>query len=527
MKHKRIWVQGVTVAVEGCFSLCLHFFFVFQNVDKAQDVMEDYLREPPLAAAMEARKRRAEKRQRNDDSTSQTSLSSPPSSPVFLPKKVKPSRIDDDSTETESDVDDGRRIRIRERPFSKQAQSSVVTDSPTVATSSKGGSKSSSPASSDSEQSRRPSRKYEALREPYKLRGVTQISRLSPVDEDPTARSLTGSGSGSGLGSAFLTPPFESQAVVKSSQMMLLSSSPSPRPSLGSTPPETPELSFRSQRLRKNASALASGSSTEDSSSHGKKSASDSDILVPFKLGDTRSSSSKAVSCTLLEDKVGSDAREETPLGKKIESLLYCEENWEDFVHLFPKRRLNWSDSESSSPSLADPISSFELEPVCGVATTSAGILSTHFSESRQSSACICVPSRSQTRTLSADTSLKFEPLLLESSREQDFSFFASTSGSGSSKLSTSSRSCHLPATGQSDHILDKPSVPHLSDGRELAKAAVKRGGRQRSSTKPSSSLLNSGHYAGMPTAGSNAVAPSRYVTGPSESGMGREQGTV
>jgi len=261
---------------------------------------------------------------------------------------------------------------------------------------------------------------------------------------------------------------------------------------LGSTPPETPELSFRSQRLRKNASALASGSSTEDSSSHGKKSASDSDILVPFKLGDTRSSSSKAVSCTLLEDKVGSDAREETPLGKKIESLLYCEENWEDFVHLFPKRRLNWSDSESSSPSLADPISSFELEPVCGVATTSAGILSTHFSESRQSSACICVPSRSQTRTLSADTSLKFEPLLLESSREHDFSFFASTSGSGSSKLSTSSRSCHLPATGQSDHILDKPSVPHLSDGRELAKAAVKRGGRQRSSTKPSSSLLNS-----------------------------------
>lgn len=523
MKPKHIWVQGVTVVVEGCFSLCIHFF-VFQNVDKAQDVMEDYLREPPLAAAMEARKRRAEKRQRNDDSTSQTSLSSPPSSPVFMPKKVKPSRIDDDSTETESDVDDGRRIRIRERPFSKRAQSSVVTDSPTVATSSKGGSKSSSPASSDSEQSRRSSRKYETLREPYKLRGVTQMSRLSPVDEDPTARSLTGSGSGSGLGSAFLTPPFESQAVVKSSQMLLLSSSPSPRPSLGSTPPETPELSSRSQRLRKNASALASGSSAEDSSSHGKKSASDSDILVPFKLGDTRSSSSKAVSC---EDKVGSDAREETPLGKRIESLLYCEENWEDFVHLFPKRRLNWSDSDSPSPSLADPTSSLELEPDHGVATTSAGNLSTHFSESRQSSACVCVPSRSQTRKLPADTSLKFEPLLLESSHEQDFSFFASTSGSGSSKPSTSSRSCHLPATGQFDHILDKPSVPHLSDSRELAKAAVKRRGRQRSSTKPPPSLLNSGHYAGMPTVGSNAVAPSRNVTRPSESGMGREQGTV
>ena len=456
-------------------------------MDKAQDVMEDYLREPPLAAAMEARKRRAEKRQRNDDSASQTSLSSPPSSPVFMPKKVKPCRIDDDSTETESDVEDGHHVRIRERPFSKQTQNVVATES--IAVSSKGGSKSSSPASSDSEQSRRPSRKYEALREPYKLRGVTQLStcRLSPVDEDPMAKSLTGSGSG--LGSTFLTPPFESQTVVKPSQMLPLSSSPSQRPSLGSTPPETPELGSRSQRLRKSASALASGSSAEDTcaSSHGKKPASDSDILVPINLGDSRGSSSEPLSSNLLEDKVGSYAREaETALGKRIESLLYCEENWEDFVQLFPKQKLNWSDSDYSSPSLADP-SSFELEATRGVATTSTAVLSTHFSESQQPS---------------------------ESSCEQEVSFVASTSKSGSPSLSASSSSSRIPATG----------VLQLSGGRELAKTTLKRRGKQRSKHKVPSSLLNSERCAGML---SNAVAPSTNVEGPTECGMRRDQGKM
>ena len=485
-------------------------------------VTEDYLREPSVSAAIDARKRRAEKRQRSDDSASQTSLSSPPSSPIFMPKKSKPLQcISDDSTETESDFDDERRVRIREKPVSTQTK----TRDTTAAASSKGGSKSSSPISSDSEQPRPPSsrkKKYDALREPYKLRGIVQMSRLSPVDEDPTASVSTSSGAQ--VDSAFLTPPFESQSLVKPTQQPLLSSSGlSPKPSLGSTPPETPKLGSHSQKSVKSASTLVSGSGAEEAhaSVHGKKSASDSDNFVAIKLGDSRGSSLEVGIGTLLEDRESGNLREEeTPLGKRIESLLYCEED------LFAKRRLNWSDtcSDSSSPSLTDRTSVYDL---CGVATAlnTASHLTTCTLAS-QSSEPAMMSFRSRTLTPSLTTSLTLEPA--EGSFEQTLPHIASSS---ELKSSATFSSC-LPFTTDQDTspiaVCSSPFVvgPQPSGGRVPEK---RKAGRERilSSVEMASTVVSSGRLASTQTAESKTLALSRNTRGRMKSGITVKQGTL
>ena len=493
-------------------------------------VTKDYLREPSVAAAIDARKRRAEKRQRSDDSASQTSLSSPPSSPIFMPKKSKPLQcISDDSTETDSDVDDERRIRIREKPVSTHTK---TTDT-TAAASSKGGSKSSSPISSDSEQPRPPSsrkKKYDTLREPYKLRGVVQMSRLSPVDEDPTASISTSSEAQ--VGSAFLTPPFESQSLVKPTQQPLSSSSgPSPKPSLGSTPPETPKLGSHSQKSVKSASTLASGSGADEAhtSVHGKKSESDSDNFVAIKLGDSRGSSLEVGIGTLLEDRESGNLREEeTPLGKRIESLLYCEED------LFTKRRLNWSDtcSDSSSPSLTDRTSVYDL---CGVATASntASHLTTCTLASQSSEPTI-TSFRSRTLTPSVTTSLTLEPA--EVSFEQALPHIASSSKLKSSELKSSATfsSCLPSATDQdaSPVVVRSPPflvVPQSSDGRvpEKRKAGREREHRILSTIEMASTVVSSERLASTRTAESKALVLSRNTRGKMKSGMTVKQGTL
>ena len=495
-------------------------------MDKSQGVIEDYLREPSVAAAIEARKRRAEKRQRSDDSASQTSVSSPPSSPIFMPKKSKPLQcISDDSTETESDFDDERRVRIREKPVSTQTK---TTDS-TAAASSKGGSISSSPISSDSEQPRPPSsrkKKYDALREPYKLRGVVQMPRLSPVDEDPTASISTSCGAQ--VDSAFLTPPFESQSLVKPTQQPLLSSSgPSPKPSLGSTPPETPKLSSHSQKSVKSASALTSGRSAEEAhaSVHGKKSASDSGNFVAIKLEDSRGSSLEVGVSTLLEDRESGNLREEeTPLGKRIESLLYCEED------LFAKRRLNWSDtcSDSSSPSLTDRTSVYDLFGVATVSTTASHL--TTCTLASQSLEPAITSFRSRTLTPSAtSSSLTLEPA--EPSFEQQA--LPQITSSFDSKPSAAFSSCLPSATDQNTHPAADRSTPFVepqsSDDRLPKARKAGREGEHRilSSVETPLTQVGSGHVASTQTAESKTIALSRNRRGRMKSGITVKQGTL
>ena len=488
-------------------------------------VIEDYRREPSVTATIDARKRRAEKRQRSDDSASQTSLSSPPSSPIFMPKKSKPLQcISDDSTETESDFDDERRVRIREKPVSTQTK---TTDT-TAAASSKGGSKSSSPISSDSEQPRPSSsrkKKYDALREPYKLRGVIQMSRLSPVDENPTASISTSCGAQ--VGSAFLTPPFESQSLMKPTQQPLLSSSGlSPKPSLGSTPPETPKLGSHSQKSVKSVSTLTSGSGAEEAhaSVHGKKSTSDSDNFVAIKLGDSRGSSLEVGIGTVLEDRESGNLREEeTPLGKRIESLLYCEED------LFAKRRLNWSDtcSDSSSPSLTDRTSGCDL---CGIATAlnTASYLTTCTLASQSSEPAI-TSFRSRTFTPSVTTSLTLEPA--EASFEQALPRITSSS---ELKSSATFSSCLPSGTDQDASpvaVCSPPFVvgPQSSDGRvpEKRKAGREREHRILSSVGTPSTVVSSGRLASTPTAESKTLGLSRNTRGRMKSGITVKQGTL
>ena len=494
-------------------------------MDKGRGVIEDYLREPTVAAAIEARKRRAEKRQRSDDSASQTSVSSPPSSPIFMPKKSKPLQcISDDSTETESDFDDERRVRIREKPVSAQTK---TTDS-TAAVSSKGGSISSSPISSDSEQPRPPSsrkKKYDALREPYKLRGVVQMPRLSPVDEDPTTSISTSFGAQ--VDSTFLTPPFESQSLVKPTQQPLLSSSgPSPKPSLGSTPPETPKPSSHSQKSVKSSSALASGSSAEEAHAgvHGKKSASDSGNFVAIKLEDSRGSSLEVGVSTLLEDRESGNLREEaTPLGKRIESLLYCEED------LFAKRRLNWSDtcSDSSSPSLTDRTSVYDLFGVATVSTTASHLTTCTLTSQSLEPAMMSFKPQTFTPSVTS-SSLTLEPA--EPSFEQALPRIAS---SFDSKSSATFSSCLPSATDQITHPAANRSTPFVepqsSDDRvpETRKAGREGEHRILSSVETPLTQVGSGHLASPQTAGCKTLALSRNRRGRMKSGITVKQGTL
>ena len=140
---------------------------------------------------------------------SQTSLSSPPSSPIFMPKRSRPSSsrfLEEDSTETESDFDDAR-VRIRERSTSARAttRSKEAEDKVTFKSKPKG----SSPGSSDSEHSKSSDsykKKQEALRDPYKLRSGPQLLRLSPVTEHPAAASSSSSVSGVDNWSPLTTP---------------------------------------------------------------------------------------------------------------------------------------------------------------------------------------------------------------------------------------------------------------------------------------------------------------------------------
>lgn len=186
----------------------------------------EHLCESSSSATIMGRRQRAQKRHRSDDSASQTSLSSPPSSPIFVPKRVKSSRfLDDELTETESDMDDGH-VRIRERTASDYSKRDERPE--------KNDSKGTSPASSDTEQSRAlRKRKYEGLRDPYKLRSVPTQSRLPPVEEDTqvSKTSLTSDSAflapSTDVGKVHFTTPSRGSSAVKFTQPEIPKSEPS------------------------------------------------------------------------------------------------------------------------------------------------------------------------------------------------------------------------------------------------------------------------------------------------------------
>ncbi len=139
-------------------------------------------------AAIDARRQRTKKRHHSDASSqsSQVSLySSPPSSPVFVPKKSRASCViqGESATETESDPDDGH-VCIRERP-SPSARGHGAHE----AFSTRLTREAPSPISSDIERHKSHRKlRYEGLRDPYKLRSGPIHPGLSTVgDNSPSS----------------------------------------------------------------------------------------------------------------------------------------------------------------------------------------------------------------------------------------------------------------------------------------------------------------------------------------------------
>ena len=169
------------------------------------------------------------KRSRNDDSTSQSSMSSPPSSPPLAHWSKRSCRriLDSDSTETESDFEDPHNPHIGESPLKPKE---VVT-------------------SSDGEQSTKKTRRKKlTMREPYKLRKAT---KLEPLKEDEVKTPNDGMESdGAGLG-ALLTPPTGdtsfTEPTPKPPPPPPQSKKESPKPIPNPTPPETPQTDSHSK----------------------------------------------------------------------------------------------------------------------------------------------------------------------------------------------------------------------------------------------------------------------------------------
>lgn len=170
------------------------------------------------------------KRSRNDDSASQSSMSSPPSSPAAPSWSKRPCRrIDSDSTETESDFEElQKQPLLDECPLKPKAT-----------------------ATSDGKQPPKRGRPGKhTLREPYKLR---KVARLEPLKEDEVKASNDNmEKSGVGLG-ALLTPPSGDIAPTKPD--VKPPSVPAPAPPHGDkspkqipnpTPPETPQTDSNS-----------------------------------------------------------------------------------------------------------------------------------------------------------------------------------------------------------------------------------------------------------------------------------------
>ena len=225
---------------------------------------------------MEARRSRARKRLRDDDSASQSSMSSPPSSPLTFSTRKRPCRIvDSDSTETESDFDDPSHPHIGERRMKPRGTGTgskqeypvkpVTTSSDgeyapkRMDPGSEGGERSLSAGVSGSESEqpipvKRGRGRPRKLREPYKLR---KGAMLEPLQENEVKESRKGVGAGGdggkAVGGALLTPPsggctpHPKPVIPKPAAPPISPDKESPKQIPNPTPPETPQTDSHSE----------------------------------------------------------------------------------------------------------------------------------------------------------------------------------------------------------------------------------------------------------------------------------------
>lgn len=259
--------------------------------------------------AAEARRNRARKRLRDDDSVSQSSMSSPPSSPLTYSARKRPCRIvDSDSTETESDFDDPSHPHIREhqmmKPRGRGRSSSTEQENllkPPVAPASdgecapkmmdpsaEGGGVCPLPVAVSGSESEHPlpikrgRGRPRKLREPYKLRKATM---LDPVQENEVNALREGNveaggeeGGGKVVGGALLTPPSgdctpHPKPIPKSAAPPVSPDKESPKQIPNPTPPETPQTDSHSESgilkrmLSQDESSTAAGQTKKTSPS--------------------------------------------------------------------------------------------------------------------------------------------------------------------------------------------------------------------------------------------------------------------